>query len=71
MSMAPKRGHSKINSPYMYIGPHPLYHNLTGYLADTKNKAPLTLMLWWLILPIQNNAKILKNHRNPGKWVLT
>ena len=23
-----------------------------------------------LILPKQNNAKNLKNHRNPGKWVL-
>ena len=24
----------------------------------------------WLILPIQNDAKKLKNDINPGKWVL-
>ena len=28
------------------------------------------LCCWWLSWPIQNNAKILKNHWNPGKWVL-
>ena len=28
------------------------------------------LSCWWLIWPAQNDAKILKNYRNPGKWVL-
>ena len=28
------------------------------------------LCCWWLIWPIQNNAKKLKNYWNPRKWVL-
>ena len=28
------------------------------------------LCYWWLISPILNNAINLKNHWNPGKWVL-
>ena len=28
------------------------------------------LCCWWLIWPIQNDAKNLKNYWNPGKWVL-
>ena len=30
----------------------------------------LPLCCWWLIWPIQNHAKNLKNDWNPGKWVL-
>ena len=26
--------------------------------------------VWWLIWPTQNDAKTLKNDRNPGIWVL-
>ena len=32
--------------------------------------SPLPLCCWWLILPIQNDAKKLKNDRNPSIWVL-
>ena len=30
----------------------------------------LPLCWWWLILPIRNKAKTLKNDWNPGMWVL-
>ena len=41
--------------------------NFCRYLADDLN---LILCCWWLIWPIQNDAKILKNDWNLGTWVL-
>ena len=40
--------------------------NSCRYLADDLN----LICCWWLIWPIQNQAKILKNDWNLGTWVL-
>ena len=52
------------------MSPHLLFIHILTSCTNYTFSLLKPLCCWWLIWSIQNNAKILENCWNPGRWVL-